>query len=95
MPTMTPQQWAQQEIEAGRLTDAQAELPPETQAERQRRRRYVIGSASRQQEDERESGDEEEEAPLSEEAEHQKLLQQREWDDWKDDNEKGIGNRMR
>jgi len=92
-PTMSVEEWAEQEMAAGRLPTPQQPWRAATREER-----GYVGAGDRE-----EAGgggeDEEQVGERGSESDERRLdvkrVEEREWDNWKDDHERGAGNRKR
>ena len=93
-PTMSVEEWAEQEMREGRLP-----TPQQPWRAASREERGYVGSGDREGGAGTESADEEEVGERGGESEERsmdaKRVEERGWDNWKDDHERGAGNRKR
>jgi immunoglobulin-binding protein 1 len=91
-PTMTVEQGIEADIKSGKIPASAMAGPGRTPKDRSG---FVTSSngPNNNTQDEQPTSDNDDE-PISEEAEHAALVKQRNWDNWKDEHEKGAGNRM-
>ena len=94
-PTMSVEEWAEQEMREGRLPTPQQPWRMATREER-----GYVGTGDRENGDDgggAEEGDDvgERGGESDEQRVDAKRVEEREWDNWKDDHERGAGNRKR